>query len=182
MPQCEAKGMEIKAVSNDGVFEGYLSRFNEPDLEEDIVAPGAFTKSLKTKGPTRPMLWQHSAWEPVGILNAKEDDQGLFIQGHLNLEVQRAREAHSLIKQRAVTGLSQGFMPVKADNRPEGRGRILKELDLWEGSLATFPALPSAQIMAVRAALPPWMRADPAAERREATLKALAGIARSLVR
>ena len=165
MRNVKAASMEIKKVSDDGVFEGYLSRFGDVDLEEDIVERGAFTNTLKVdKGQgigNRPLLWQHNSWEPVGLLNAKQDDQGLFITGTINMEVQRGREAHSLVKQRAVTGLSQGFIPKKWTPRKEGRGRHLEEIDLWEGSFATFPALPSARILAARAALPSWLQPDP---------------------
>lgn len=184
----KAARMDIKAVSQDGVFEGYLSRFNEEDLEEDVVKPGAFTRTLTVdKGQgvgRRPLLWQHSSWEVVGVLDAKQDDQGLFIQGHLNLEVQRAREAHSLLKQRALSGLSQGFRTIRYQARPNNRGRFLEELDLWEGSLATFPALPSAQILSVRSALPPsWLariEQDAADEQRATVLRGLASIAHGL--
>lgn len=168
----EFRTLEIREVSTDGTFEGYLSKFNDEDMMGDVVLPGAFAKSLKEKGPKRPLLWQHSAWEPIGVLTAKEDNVGLLITGNLNLDVQRAREAHSLLKQRAVTGLSQGFVPEEWTPRKTGAGRDLKVIDLWEGSLATFPALPSAQIHTVRSALPPWLQ-ESATEQAEAQAKAL---------
>lgn len=147
-----------KALTTDGTFEGYLTLWDEPDFYGDIVKRGAFTKTLQEKGNTRPLLWQHDYREPVGILTAREDDKGLFIKGELNLEVQRAKEAYALLKQGSVNGLSQGFDPVKWEPRPEpGQlGRIFIEIDLWEGSLATFPALPKARVLNVRAA-PRWL-------------------------
>jgi hypothetical protein len=40
-------GLEIKAVAEDGVIEGYGSTFGgEPDSYGDIVMPGAFAESL----------------------------------------------------------------------------------------------------------------------------------------
>lgn len=150
--------MQIKAVKDDGTFEGYLSVFGDEDSYGDVVEKGAFAKTLQEKGPKRPLLWQHAAFEPVGVLEAKEDDHGLLIKGSLNLDVQRGREAYSLLKQGAVTGLSQGFVPVSWTPRKTGGGRQLKEVDLWEGSLATFPALTSAQIHSVRSLLPPWLQ------------------------
>ena len=166
MKGVKAVAMEIKSVSDDGIFNGYLSVFGEEDHYGDVVEKGAFQKTLKVdKGQgvaRRPLLWQHDTWQPVGILSGKEDDNGLLVQGHINVEVQRGREAVSLLKQRAITGLSQGFVPVKwAPRGTNQAGRLLQEIDLWEGSLATFPALPSAQVLALRSTLPPWLQEDP---------------------
>jgi HK97 family phage prohead protease len=158
--------MEIRAVDDAGTFEGYLSRFNEVDAYGDVMMPGCFTKTLKEKGTRRPMLWQHQSWEPIGVIDCKQDDVGLQITGRLNLDVQRGREALALIKQGSVRGLSQGFVVVDYEPRREGGGRNVKEVDLWEGSPVTFPALPSAQIIAARHLLPPSLAGDDAGDER----------------
>jgi hypothetical protein len=72
--------------------------------------------------------------------------------------VQKAREAYALIKAGVIKGLSIGFRPVKKQV-VEGV-RHLKEIDLAEGSIVTFPALPTAQIEAVKA-LAQQKAADP---------------------
>lgn len=172
--------MEIRAVNDAGTFEGYLSKFNEVDAYGDVMLPGCFTKTLKEKGPRRPMLWQHQSWEPIGVLDAKQDDVGLFIAGHLNLDVQRGREAYALIKQGSVRGLSQGFVILDFEPRKEGGGRNVKEVDLWEGSPVTFPALPSAQIVSARSLLPPSLAGDDVDERSMEARLLLRNLARQL--
>ena len=48
-------------------IEGYASIFNTPDLNGDVVAPGAFTKALREKGAREiRMLYQHAAETPIG--------------------------------------------------------------------------------------------------------------------
>lgn len=41
--------LDTKAITEDGSFEGYASRFGEVDLGRDAVQPGAFAKSLATR-------------------------------------------------------------------------------------------------------------------------------------
>ncbi len=46
-------------------IEGYASVFDAPDLNGDIVAPGAFAKSLK-KNRKPALLYQHAVEAPIG--------------------------------------------------------------------------------------------------------------------
>lgn len=141
--------LEIKA-GPDGVFEGYAAVFETPDLNGDVVAPGAFEASLarRGRGGVR-LLYQHAAAEPLGAWRRlEEDSRGLFCQGALILENARAREVWSLLKAGAVDGLSIGFETVRAKPAPNG-GRRLIEIDLWEVSLVTFPMAPQARVTRV---------------------------------
>lgn len=54
--------LEVKALTDEGTFEGYGSVFNNVDSYGERVAAGAFAKSLAqhAKAGTSPlMLWQH---------------------------------------------------------------------------------------------------------------------------
>ena len=142
--------LEIRSVDDAGVFSGYGSVFNVKDAMGDIVYPGAFVKSITKKMPV--MLWQHNSEEPIGIYtDISEDGKGLKLTGKLLIdEVQKAREAYALLKANAIRGLSIGYIPLKYDRRNDEKGyfegRDLKEIDLWEVSLVTFPANPKAII------------------------------------
>ena len=130
---------------NTADIEGYASLFGVKDMAGDIVAPGAFTRTLRDKAPSAiKLLYQHDAAEPIGLLTAaQEDARGLFIAGALNLETQRGEEAYALLLQGALTGLSIGFNVVSAKSQGH-EGRLITEIDLWEVSLVTFPMLPGA--------------------------------------
>lgn len=145
--------LEVKAGS-DGVFEGYAAVFDAPDLNGDVVAPGAFAASLARRGPVGVrLLYQHLAAEPLGAWRRlEEDSRGLFCVGALILENARAREVWSLLEAGAVDGLSIGFETIRAASTPGG-GRRLMEIDLWEVSLVTFPMAPQARVTRVGAAV-----------------------------
>lgn len=137
-----------------GTVEGYGSVFNLLDRGGDIILPGAFKKSLaewrKSKNAV-PMLWQHDASEPIGIWNElKEDDKGLRVKGELVLDVPKAQAAYSLMKKKAVKGLSIGYRTKQSEIDRTTGVRKLKEVELWEISLVTFPMMPEAQITGVK--------------------------------
>lgn len=137
-----------------GEIEGYGSVFNLMDRGGDIMLPGAFKKSLsewKKKKTPIPMLWQHNSSEPIGIWEQfEEDDRGLKVKGSLAMELPKAKEARVLMKKKAVSGLSIGYRTKEADYDRLTGARKLKQVELWEISLVTFPMLPEAQISGVK--------------------------------
>ena len=147
---------EVKADSLDaGVFTGYGSIFGNEDQGNDIVQKGAFVKSL-TKRPASKvkMLFQHKTDEPIGVFeDISEDSKGLLVRGRLAMKTQRGREAYELLKMGALDGMSIGFRadPDKQGYNENKRGvRTLKEVDLMEISLVTFPMNESALIETVK--------------------------------
>ncbi|HVE03930.1 MAG TPA: HK97 family phage prohead protease, partial [Rhizomicrobium sp.] len=88
----------IEALGHDE-FEGYASLFNVPDGGGDVVAPGAFARSLRKRPPERVrMLYQHFAHEPIGVWEEiREDQRGLYVRGRLIQDVERARDVTALI-------------------------------------------------------------------------------------
>lgn len=148
----------IKAVSDDGLFSGYGSVFGVVDSYREVVAPGAFAESLaeiKSKGRAVPVLWQHRSGEPIGIYTSlSEDGHGLKAEGKLIIDgVERAKEAHALMKAGAVSGLSIGFYTREDSWDEKERIRTLKRVDLVEISVVTFPANDDARIDAIKSKL-----------------------------
>lgn len=140
------KGLSLK----DGhVIEGYASLFGQVDRGGDIVEAGAYAKSLETlarEGRRVKMLWQHDPAQPIGVWEeVREDGRGLFVRGRLLEGIARGREAAHLLEAGAIDGLSIGYRTVVARKDDQGR-RLLKDLELWEVSLVTFPMLPEARI------------------------------------
>jgi len=153
---------EIKASSilDDGTFEGYGSMFGgEPDAYGDIVVKGAFKDSLAAGGRNGTgiaMLWQHDPKQPIGVYKEiEEDKKGLHLIGKLTRGVQKADEAHLLMKDGALKGLSIGYdvqdYSIEEDKKLNKRTRYLKKVELWEISPVTFPAAVRAQITNVKA-------------------------------
>lgn len=154
LPPRETKfvGEPPSSVTQAGVFEGYASLFDQPDLGKDVVVRGAFSASLARRGAAGVrMLWQHDPAEPVGRwLALVEDARGLKVRGQLNLAVARAREIRSLLLDGGIDGLSIGFRVERARTDKATGLRRLEKLDLWEISLVTFPMLPAARVGSVK--------------------------------
>jgi HK97 family phage prohead protease len=139
----EFKSFEIDIKSVDeqaGTFEGYGAVFGNVDLGFDKIAKGAFTKTLREK-KRFPLLWQHNPSEPIGVFSAKQDENGLLVKAELNMDVEKAKETLSLLKQKAINGLSIGYTTIKSEYETiRGKTiRVLKELKLHETSVVTFP-------------------------------------------
>lgn len=147
---------QVKATGDDGTVEGYGSVFGVKDSYDDVIANGAFSKSLsehKSAGTMPAMLWQHDSSEPIGIWTEMvEDSKGLKIKGKLALDTVRGKEAHALLKLGALNGLSIGFVSKQWAYDKETDIRTLLEVDLWEVSLVTFPANGKSRITNVKAA------------------------------
>lgn len=151
------KPMQQKSVAlqlkrepdQDGVFEGYASVFGVVDQGMDVVERGAFRKSLGSRRVK--MLWQHDQSQPIGVWDViEEDERGLYVRGRLLKEVEKGREAMALLRAGAIDSMSIGYRTI--DSAPEGDGMVrrLKEIDLYEISLVTFPMLPDAKVTAVK--------------------------------
>lgn len=154
----EQNAMDYKSLSfklngvpdDDGKFEGYASVFDIVDQGMDVVAPGAFRRSLDS-GRSVKLLWQHDMGQPIGVWEEiKEDEKGLFVRGRLLNDVQQGREANALMRAGAIDSMSIGFRTKEAVAEGNGSVRRLTEIELFEVSLVTFPMLPDAQIIAVK--------------------------------
>ncbi len=170
MPEARFQALDVKRVREDGVFEGYASLFNQEDLGGDVIFPGAFRESLAKRGAAGiKMLFQHDPNQPIGVwLSLTEDARGLYVEGRLMAEVERAREVLALMRAGALDGLSIGFKTVFG--RRDGRTgvRRLMSVDLWEVSVVTFPMLPEARVRAVKGR--PWAAQTAARIRKAAHL------------
>ena len=107
------------------MFTGYASVFGKLDSQNEIVAPGAFARTLKQwrqQGRAPAMLWMHDPTQPIGIWFAiKEDSNGLAVEGRLATATQKGREAYELLKLGALTGLSIGYRVIASRVEPSVR-------------------------------------------------------------
>ncbi len=154
-------GQPLCACSGSGVFVGYASLFGRRDQSGDIVMPGAFRDTIAKRGSQGVrMLFQHDAAEPVGTwLELRETERGLHVTGRLDANVQRGRELFSLLESKGLDGLSIGFRALAAMRDRASGARLIRQIDLWEISLVTFPMLEGARVSQVK------RRAFEAAER-----------------
>ena len=175
---------EIKSDNNnDRCFTGYGSVFGNVDSSGDVVAKGAFKKSINdvmTGAKSWPaMLLQHggksaASQVPVGIWTSiEEDDKGLRLTGKL-ANTKNGRDAYALLQMQpwaALDGLSIGYRCTDYEMHKAGSParRTIKQVDLIEVSLVTFPSNTRARVMSVKksrseeceaALLKQWAMAD----------------------
>lgn len=154
-----AEPLDIKAVSDTGTIEGHISIFGNVDSYGEIVEPGAFEESLAKSaksGRKVKLLWQHDPHQPIGVWDElAEDRKGLWGRGRLLVDQSpKAREAHGLLMEGALDGLSIGYRTLKSAPKEGKQGIIsLQKLDLLEGSIVTFAANDRARVEVVKSIL-----------------------------
>ena len=72
---------ELKAVDEAGNFEGYAAVFNNVDLGDDVILPGAFTQVKATRGGKLKLALYHDLTRLVGAADYRQDDHGLYLKG-----------------------------------------------------------------------------------------------------
>jgi HK97 family phage prohead protease len=143
---------EVKAVDDAGNFEGYASVFNNVDLGDDVILPGAFTKVKTTRGGRLKLALFHDLTRLVGSSEFIQDSHGLFLKGKINLAVSYARDAYELMKEGTLDSMSIGFNTLLSsyEERAGRQIRIIKEAELWEASIVPFGMNPEATITDVK--------------------------------
>jgi HK97 family phage prohead protease len=150
--------VEIKKddITPEGIFKGYASTFEgPPDSVNDIVEFGAFKKTIKNGGRNGngiALLWSHDSRAPIGAWSIiQEDKTGLYVEGIIEpTAMPNGIPILKVMRLGGVKGLSIGFNTVKYDIDKEKQIRRLKELELWEISLCTFPANTRASVTSVK--------------------------------
>lgn len=151
-----------------GMVKGYASTFDrEPDAYGDVVAPGAFAKSLERwkelneEGKYIPLLWGHDTDDPksnIGrVVEAVEDERGLLITAEFDAENEKAQYVRRLVQEGRVYQFSFAFeirdqAPVELENGM--KANELRDLELFEVSLVQIPANQHATVEEVKAAEP----------------------------
>jgi uncharacterized protein len=138
---------------------GYGAVFGNIDSYGDVIAPGAFAKSLAdiragNKAMPAMLLAHNPEALPVGKwMEMSEDSTGLRVKGFL-LDTTQGMDTYKALKAGAITGLSIGFRPVEyaLRSRPDEPRRTLKSVDLLEVSVVGFPANDKARVLSVKSA------------------------------
>lgn len=140
----------------------YASTFHkDPDSYGDIVAPGAFTKTLekwKESGKPIPLLFGHRMDDPlynVGyVAEAEEDEIGLKVKGIFDTTTERGAYTAKLAAEGRLTKLSFAYDVLDAAvvTLEDGtKANELRELEIYEVSLVVVPANSHAEVIDAKA-------------------------------
>lgn len=152
--QSRPVALETKfSTDSTGELSGYGAVFGNLDAAGDVIAPGAFARSLaehRAAGTAPAMFLHHDVTRPVGVwTDLREDDRGLLVAGRLTLDARDGADAHALLRSGALNGLSIGYRVRDFDRRPGG-GRLLKDIELVEISIVSLPANTQARVTSVK--------------------------------
>ena len=151
----EYKAIQFKADAVDvdeRMISGYASTY---DLDQggDIIARGAFHKSLETRADKVKVLWQHNSAQPIGKPKEMyEDDKGLFVRSYI-AKTALGDEALELAREGIIDSMSIGFMVEDSEYKDDGT-RGIKDLQLMEYSLVTWAMNEAAVITSVKSLEP----------------------------
>lgn len=148
---------EVKfAADKHGVFSGYGAITGNVDAGGDLIEKGAFKRTLadwEARGKLPPMLLQHGGGFlggaddslPIGKWTSMEENsKGLKVEGELfALNTERGQYLYEGMKAGVLDGMSIGYRlrkeGVAFGTKPGEPRRRIKELDLVELSVVTFP-------------------------------------------
>lgn len=162
--------LELKFAIGDlsGKPDGFIAGIASTprlDTHNDIVLPGAFSESIAKRGQGGfggpdgiAMLAHHDAEDQIGVWDVIEQrGDNLYAEGRLNLEIDEAKEIHSLIKMGAAIGFSIGFRVSERKFTDDGDAtiRTIIKGDIREISVVTFPANEDCAVLAVKSAKRP---------------------------
>ncbi len=142
-----------------GSIEGYASTWiRKADSWGDVVAKGAFTKTLKERwngGKGIPFIWSHQIDNLdsfIGTAEADEDEKGLHFVATFD-DTEQAQKVRQLYKDGRLRKFSFAY-DVKEDGvvtlDDNSKANELRELDLYEISAVTVPANDDAGVVDVK--------------------------------
>ena len=152
------KTINFKADDN-GKISGYFSTYDEePDSYGDIVAPGAFTDTIKAREATGhpfPLCFNHNMDAVIGTVDSIEDtEKGPLITASF-LNTEKAQEVREMVKSGGVYQFSFAY-DVKSWEQPteeqkaKGIANVLTKLDLYEVSVVVVPANQNAVVTDIK--------------------------------
>lgn len=156
----------VKAGPDDGLAEGefvvYPSTFiREPDAYGDVVAKGAFTRTIgewKDSGDVLPGLYGHRMDDPdffvAGTIDMGEDDHGWWVHGFFDMESPKGPQVYRLVKGRRLRQLSFAYDTVEEAKITLDDGRKaneLRELLVYEFSFVPVGANSDTSVVAIKA-------------------------------
>ena len=163
------KQYQVKDISN-GVedvdmatrkVKAVWARMGNVDLDNDVIAPEAFTKTLQERGPQgKNLIWSlvdHKAAMKYAIGKPVE----LYIEGDALvaitpvIETECGEDMLKLYEAGLINQHSIGFSTIKSEMNNDSGVRTIKELMLYEGSAVLWAANPETPTIALYKGMTP---------------------------
>ncbi|MDH6367140.1 MULTISPECIES: HK97 family phage prohead protease [unclassified Breznakia] len=150
--------LKIRESESGKKIEGYFIVYNQKtNLFGNIyeqMAKGSIDNALANNDIR--CLFDHDSAKVLGrtgngTLKLKSDDYGLYGEVEINQNDQEAKDIHARVERGDINACSFGFYPIAEERTEESDGSItytVKEADVIEVSVVTFPAYPQTQVSA----------------------------------
>ena len=151
------KNFEMKADES-GTISGYFSTYDRiPDSYGDVVAPGAFTDTIKARkesGHPFPLCWNHDLDQIIGRVDEIEDtEKGPHMVASF-FDTPLAQEKRAIVQSGVVYQFSFAYEVEKsAEVKLEDgtKANELQKLNLYEVSVVPIPANQNATVTDIKA-------------------------------
>lgn len=158
----------VKVLDDEkGIVEAFVSGIGNKDNGADIIAPGAYARTLKTRIPKG--VWAHDWTRPVSkTIEIEEitagDDRlpdslklggfgGLYVKTQFNLNTSDGRDAYENVKfYGEESEWSIGFSTVKSHYDKKQKAMILEDIELYEYSPVLFGMNPLTATTSIKVA------------------------------
>ena len=155
--------MKFKTINfkadDTGKISGFFSTYDEePDSYGDIVAPGAFTDTIKAREATGhpfPLCFNHNMDAVIGTVDSIEDtEKGPLITASF-FNTEKAQEVREMVKSGAVYQFSfaydvKGWKEPTEEQKAKGIANVLTKVDLFEVSVVVVPANQNAVVTDIK--------------------------------
>jgi HK97 family phage prohead protease len=138
--------LEVRALGEGNTLIGYAAVFDspsEPMPYTEFVRRGAFAKTLNDGADVR-LLIDHEgvplARTKSGTLALEEDERGLKVEAELDPANPDAMRVLSAMRRGDLSQMSFAFRTIKDSYSEDRSVRELKEVQLYDVSIVTFPA------------------------------------------
>ena len=144
-----------------GTISGYFSTYDrEPDSYGDVIAPGAFTDTIKARkesGHPFPLCWNHDLDQIIGKVDNIEDTEKGPLMTASFFDTPLAQEKREIVKSGVVYQFSFAYDVVEAEEVTLENGikaNELRKLNLYEVSIVPIPANQNAVMTEIKAEEP----------------------------
>ena len=150
------KSFEMKADET-GTISGYFSTYDRiPDAYGDIIAPGAFTDTIKAReesGHPFPLCWNHDLDQIIGkVDDIVDDEHGPHMTASF-FDTPLAQEKRAIVQSGVVYQFSFAYDIEEAGDvtlEDGTKANELRKLNLFEISIVPIPANPRAEVTDIK--------------------------------
>ncbi len=150
--------VKSEGEKNAGTISGYFSTYDRiPDSYGDIIAPGAFTETIKEReesGHPFPLCWNHDLNQIIGKVDSIEDTEKGPLMTASFFDTPLAQEKREIVKSGVVYQFSFAYDVLEAgpvELEDNVKVNELRKLDLYEVSIVPIPANQNAVMTDIKA-------------------------------